>query len=364
MQSATEGADIFYTADGTEPTRESSRYAGDIPLAEAGAYQISAIAVKFGMADSQVTSIMTSVGQAAAPTAYPEPGEISSDKGISLQSETPGAAIYFTTDGTAPDLNSSRYNGYILLNKTATIKAIAYKPGSIPSKIAEFAYTVKPQGQVYPPWFIVEDVIDGKLIYLNSMTEGASIVYSIDGSDPTRSGALYEDYISMTKADRIVIRAIAYKEGMKPSQIVSLTVVVEQVVWPRADHETGYVDRGASVDLLSPTDGAAIHYTVDGSEPDENSDVLDAPITITENTTVRTKAYKNGMAASNERIYDFLVEPPIDDSGLPPINSGPPSDNSGSSSDNAGPPINDAEPPINDAELPIADKLAIVNLGE
>ena len=53
-----------------------------------------------------------------------------------LSDTTPGAILYYTTDGTTPTQNSTVYAGPILLPKGATLRAIALAPGYPPSDVA------------------------------------------------------------------------------------------------------------------------------------------------------------------------------------------------------------------------------------
>lgn len=54
MSSATDGASIYYTTDGTTPTSESTAYSAAITIEADTTFK--AIAVKSGMADSEVTT--------------------------------------------------------------------------------------------------------------------------------------------------------------------------------------------------------------------------------------------------------------------------------------------------------------------
>jgi len=321
IYSETKGAEIYYTFDGYEPDRSSFRYTGKIWFMGAGTYTVNAIAIKRGMEDSQATGIVFTVDPTEAPTADKTPGLVNRGTAVTLSCATPGAVIYYTTDGSYPYENSEIYKTPIIINKDTTILAVACKPGNEPSEAVEFTYKII-QLQAMPPWFTIVNVINGKDIYLKTMTEDADIYYTLDGSNPAVSGELYAGCIEMYEADKITIKAIAVKEGLKPSQTASLTVVVEQVAWVKADRGSGYVDAGTAVDLSSATPGAAVYYTTDGSEPDENSDVLTSPIIIAGNTHIRAKAYKNGMAASETRDYKYMVAPapgaePSKDAGPP-----------------------------------------------
>jgi hypothetical protein len=63
-----------------------------------------------------------------------------------------------------------------------------------------------------------------------------------------------------------------------------------------------------SVELWSETPGARIRYTLDGSEPGEQSPEYAAPIKITRAVTVKAKAFKSGLKPSltATAFYDLL----------------------------------------------------------
>ena len=59
---------------------------------------------------------------------------------------TPGAIIYYTTDGTVPTKGSQQYNTPITLTETTTIKAIAIEDGHIMSDMVGMAFTKESSG--------------------------------------------------------------------------------------------------------------------------------------------------------------------------------------------------------------------------
>ncbi len=65
------------------------------------------------------------------------------------------------------------------------------------------------------------------------------------------------------------------------------------------------------VTLTTPflTDGV-VHYTLDGSAPDEHSPVYGGPFSLTSTATLRTIAYKGGRAVSLESVGYFVKLPP------------------------------------------------------
>lgn len=52
------------------------------------------------------------------------------------------------------------------------------------------------------------------------------------------------------------------------------------------------------IDLASATKGAKIYYTLDGKEPDQNSELYSAPIKITQSCELKAKAFKDGYLPS------------------------------------------------------------------
>ena len=67
-----------------------------------------------------------------------------------------------------------------------------------------------------------------------------------------------------------------------------------------------YIVEGGRMDLFldklemtlgTLTEGAQIHYTIDGSEPTEESPLYSGTFTLTETATIRAKAFKNGVAS-------------------------------------------------------------------
>ena len=59
---------------------------------------------------------------------------------------TPGAIIYYTTDGTVPTNGSQQYNAPITLTETTTIRAIAIEDGHIMSDVVGMTFTKESSG--------------------------------------------------------------------------------------------------------------------------------------------------------------------------------------------------------------------------
>ena len=84
---------------------------------------------------------------AASPTFSPPPGSYTSAQSVTLTDTTPGAVMYYTTNGTTPTANSAQYTGTPLqISSTTTVEAIAVASGYQSSPVTNGAYTINVQG--------------------------------------------------------------------------------------------------------------------------------------------------------------------------------------------------------------------------
>ncbi len=70
------------------------------------------------------------------------------------------------------------------------------------------------------------EVTEGTRVVLSTVTDGAAIYYTTDGSTPARDSLLYKDAIVIEHT--VTIRAIAVKEGYEDSEIAEFTYSVKQ----------------------------------------------------------------------------------------------------------------------------------------
>jgi hypothetical protein len=88
---------------------------------------------------------------AATPTFSPGAGTYSSIQTVTIADSTPGASIYYTTDGTTPTPSSTLYTSSITVSNTETINAIAGGSGFTTSAVASALYTIN----LPPPSFSI-----------------------------------------------------------------------------------------------------------------------------------------------------------------------------------------------------------------
>ena len=155
---ATEGAKIYYTTDGNEPTAESTEYTGAaISITEA--VTLKAIAVKDGMNNSAVASVSYTIKETVATPAFSiASGAVNSGTKVTISCVTEGAKIYYTTDGNEPTASSTEYTDAISVTAAVTLKAIAVKDDLNDSAVESASYLIIPtKATCVPGDFVLKD---------------------------------------------------------------------------------------------------------------------------------------------------------------------------------------------------------------
>jgi hypothetical protein len=79
---------------------------------------------------------------AAPPTFNPPAGTYTGAQTVTISDSTPGASIFYTTDGSDPTATSTPYTDPIRVSASETLRAIAFAPGYLPSAVAPSGYTI------------------------------------------------------------------------------------------------------------------------------------------------------------------------------------------------------------------------------
>jgi hypothetical protein len=98
---------------------------------------------KGGVASAKVSiSIRNTVdAKVDSPTISPNGGTFSGSQRVTISTTTPGAYIYYTTDGSTPTTSSKRYTGEITISQDTTIKVTASKPEHSNSDVVSASFT-------------------------------------------------------------------------------------------------------------------------------------------------------------------------------------------------------------------------------
>jgi hypothetical protein len=162
----------------------------------------------------------------ATPTFNPTPGTYVTPQTVSISTSTSGASIRYTTDGSTPSSSTGTlYSAPFTVSTTATINAIAYAGGLTDSAIGSATYTISPL--VATPTFnlVSGTYASAQSVGIGTITSGASIRYTTDGSTPTSTtGTIYSSAISV--ASTATVKAVAYKTGMTDSDIGSASYTI------------------------------------------------------------------------------------------------------------------------------------------
>jgi sugar lactone lactonase YvrE len=107
---------------------------GNLYIADSGNYRIREV---------------TFHGPAASPVFSLASGNYVGARTVSITDSTPGAVIYYTTDGTPPTIGSAKYSSSITVSGTETLEAIATASGHAQSAVQIATYTITPLS-LYP----------------------------------------------------------------------------------------------------------------------------------------------------------------------------------------------------------------------
>lgn len=83
-----------------------------------------------------------STQQVATPAFSTAAGSYATAQTVGITDTTPGATIYYTTDGTTPTAASTKYTAPLAVTHTQTIKALAVASGYTDSSVASATYTI------------------------------------------------------------------------------------------------------------------------------------------------------------------------------------------------------------------------------
>ena len=262
---ATEGAEIFYTTDGSMPTINSTLYEGPISVTKTIHFRF--VAVKNGMVNSQEATATADYFMSPVVT-------YDSNTGIvTLDNPNGEGNIRYTLDGTSPE-NGTKYTDPISLTATTTLKAIVKDSGGS-SPVTEQTFLIASTPNV------IERDVDYKTgsyeIVIESPDNG-TIHYTTDGTNPDHESPVYTQAITRNIfAGEITVKAMVVADGMVPSKYGTLTSGESSVDAPFIEvGQDGMVTielqgNTAGIPLqtttANPSIGARIYYTTDGSTP-------------------------------------------------------------------------------------------------
>ena len=195
----------------------------------------------------------------ATPVFSPAAGVFTSAQSVTITDATPGAAIYYTTDGvTTPTTGSTLYTGAITVSESETIEAIAVATNYLDSPVATAAYTINLQQAAMPAFSVGAGTYTAaQTVTITDATAGATIYYTTDGTAPSASSSVYSGPIVVASSE--TIEAIADANGYVNSTVATAAYTLNISTNPNP------VIAGMSP-ASATAGGAALTLTVNGYE--------------------------------------------------------------------------------------------------
>ena len=323
-----------FTPDGAEPEKTPVTWSSDheeiasvtadtdttkaaVTAKSAGTCTITATCGEF-TASCEVT--VTSVKRVSQVTAEPSSGEVASGTKVLLACETEGAVIYYTTDGSTPTEESTRYEDGIVVSSAMTIRAVAVKSGYENSAVATFEYTIKKE----------EIKLTGIALDKDTLALGLSEIGTLQVNFEPENAAPAE--VTWTSSDASIASvqadaadsAKAKVSGLKAGSCTvtatcgEFTASCEVTVKPedeqkqvsavKADPAAGEVLSGTKVSLTCETEGAQIYYTLDDTTPTKESSLYQEAIAVNQAVTIKAVAVKEGYKDSKISTFVYTVK--------------------------------------------------------
>jgi alpha-tubulin suppressor-like RCC1 family protein len=265
----TSGATLRYTLDGAEPSAASPIVSGTLELSETAAVKVRGFRTGWTASDSGTASYWISAGTVPTPTITPGGGSLTAPVLVSIGSALSGAVIRYTVDGTTPTEGSPVYQFPFRVPVATTIHARAFKAGYSGSATATAVFTAAGTGVTSVPTVVPAGNRFATAVAVTvTGPSGATLRYTIDGSDPDAGSALVPAN-GLVPVDRsLVLKVRAWAAGLEPSPVRRADYVItgalaasagwtlalraDGTLWSWGRNFTGQLGDGTSVDRTAP----------------------------------------------------------------------------------------------------------------
>ena len=296
ITTATDGATIYYTTDGTDPTEASAPYTDPITVSETTT--IKAIAVAEGYDNSAVASATYTITQ---------PSTIAD-----VREQATGDVF---TNGIVTSVNGK--NAYI---QDATAAILVFGSSTITDLEVGDEITVSGSLTTYHGLLEIQNPVYQKVSTGNTVTPEVMTIAQILASDKqgwlvkieeTTVTAIDNQNVTIAQGDNaIVVRFntapsdfavndkltltgnIGCYDAVQIANPTDITIATATVAQPTFSPAAGTYTEAQTVTIACETEGATIYYTTDGTEPTAVSTEYTAPINVSQTTTIKAIAIK------------------------------------------------------------------------
>lgn len=228
---------------------------------------------------------------------------------VSISCNVPGAAIYYTVDGSTPEEravvtnesgtvivygeNTLVYEGAFKIYDSCTVRAIAVAPeySSVLETSADYTCRIKTVSTPVVSPFGGDFSNSTVSVTLSCDFAGADVFYTVDGSEPTTNSTMYSGAFSvgsgLLQGETVTVKAIAWKEKCKVSGVAAATFT-RCVSYAEAvglsDPATGETEEGISLaesslsggswSIVQDAEPGTYYISTSGAGAGESADLL------------------------------------------------------------------------------------------
>lgn len=327
---ATEGASIYYTTDGTEPSNASDEYKAPFEITKSCTVKAIAYkgADKSSVAEKPVTYVGSYANYAAFMASNPAEGADAIITGTVTAIYQNGANLY-TKDSEGNYMLLFNQSGFAagLTQNGSQIAGVdgIYSPYNNLPEIKVTDINVSGQGAAVEPEEVAVEELS--LEQLNRYVKLVDVTISATTanrqgtiSDATGEVAWFNNFSSANASQNKTAVEVPEGKGtviafvscfkttlqVQPVEVILTTSAVEAPVFSVA---AGEVAKGTEVAISCATEGATIFYTTDGTEPTVASTEYTAPIVINDAMTIKAIAVKEGLVNSEVVTAAYTLIP-------------------------------------------------------
>jgi len=327
-------AAIRYTLDGSEPTASSPTYTAPFTVSATTTVKYRAWdnAGNVEVTNSQLiqidttapTSSITCNGSACSTGWYGSSVTVALS---ATDSQSGVATIRYTTDGSDPTAASPAYTAPFTVSTTTTVKYRAWdNAGNSEATNSQLIQvdTQAPSSSIACDGSACSnDWYGGPVSVSLSATDTgsgvAAIRYTTDGSDPTVASPTYTGPFTVSATTTVKYRAWGNDGNVEAtnSQLIQIdtTAPGSSISCNGSTCSTSTYSAAVTV-TLSATDTesgvAVLRYTLDGSDPTSSSTAYSDPISLSDTTTVKYRAWDNAgnVEATNTQLVQVVQTVP------------------------------------------------------
>jgi hypothetical protein len=299
-----ENGSIYYTLDGSTPSKSSLLYSDPIIINNSTilkfiAYDLAGNASTVYNEYYEIDNIPPSVN-ASVPGGY-----YNSSKTVYLHLSETSGTIYYTLDGSLPTFESDIYTDPLEISSSTILKFLGVDRAGNFSPIYSEDYVIdldNPVGKNN----LSSGYYNSPITVILRLDEPGNIYYTIDGSTPTTSSYLYVNPLVIGVTTNLKFIGVDLAGNYSP--IYSENYVID-LINPVVTNNlaSGYYNTSKTVNL-SLSEPGAIYYTIDGTTPTASSYLYVNPLVIGVGSNLKFLGVD--LAGNSSPVYgeDYVID--------------------------------------------------------